>query len=471
MYRSLSQIRQALQERRISLPDLLEHYLLRIQEHQALNAWVEVFEDRARKQAAGMQVLLEEGKAGPLCGAFISIKDNLCLEGQHVTAASGILQGFVSPYTATALERLEAAGAIILGRVNCDEFGMGSSNEHSIYGPVKNPLDPERVPGGSSGGSAAAVASGTCLASIGSDTGGSIRQPAGFCGVSGFKPSYGRISRWGLLAYASSFDQIGIIAHEVADVQAMYTVMCGPDGKDDTTAYHPPVPTKSPSKKLAVFKEALHHPGMDAGVKTMVLDHLEFLKVQGFQVEEVPFALLDQLIATYYILTTAEASSNLSRYDGVRYGHRSEAATDLSSMYKKSRTEGFGKEVQRRILLGTFVLSAGYQEAYYQQAQKVRRLIREATVEILKDYDALVLPIAPGVAWKMGEKSGDATSMYLADIFTVHANLCGLPAYCLPIGAHPVNGMPVGIQYTGPQWGEDALLELVAEVNTAMTHE
>lgn len=455
----------------MTLPDLLEYYLERIRRHQELNAWVEVFEDRARAQAKAMQALWDQGNAGPLCGAFISIKDNLCLAGHQVSAGSGILKGYVSPYTATALERLEAAGAIILGRVNCDEFGMGSSNEHSVYGAVKNPLDLERVPGGSSGGSAAAVAAGTCLASIGSDTGGSIRQPAGFCGVAGFKPSYGRISRWGLLAYASSFDQIGVIAHQVEDIQAFYAVMEGPDGKDETLAHSPPVPDKPVQKRLAILREALHHPGMDPEVRALAEQHLAELRAKGYQVDEVPFELLDQLVATYYVLTTAEASSNLSRYDGVRYGHRSESATDLASLYRKSRTEGFGKEVQRRILLGTFVLSAGYQEAYYQQAQKVRRLIAEATTDILNHYDALILPIAPGVAWKLGEKSGDATAMYLADIFTVHANLCGLPAYCLPIGKHPENGLPVGIQYTGAQWGEAALLDLVSQIAPVMPHE
>ena len=412
--------------------------------------------------AENLDKKIQQGKAGKLAGMVIGIKDNICYKNHKSSAGSKILEGFTSLYSATVVERLINEDAIIIGRLNCDEFGMGSSNENSAYGPVLNPLDITRVPGGSSGGSVAAVCADLCLAALGTDTGGSIRQPSSFCGTVGLKPSYGRVSRLGAIAYASSFDQIGPIAKSVEDVAIMMEVMAGKDGFD-STASSKPVPNYSQELginkkiKLAYIKECLESKGIDPEIKNKVFTFIENLKKEGHTVEPVSFDLLNYLIPTYYVLTTAEASSNLSRYDGVHFGYRSPNAVDLESTYKKSRTEGFGKEVKRRIMLGTFVLSAGYYDAYYAKAQKVRNLIRTKTNEILSQYDFILTPTTPTTAFKLGEKTSDPLTMYLEDIFTVQAPLAGLPAISLPLGKHS-NGLPFGFQIIGPMLQENLLL-------------
>src|ERR1051326_3426570 len=390
----------------------------------------------------------------------IALPIYICVKGQKVSASSKILEGFISPYSSTVAQRLLDADAIIIGRTNCDEFAMGSSNENSAFGNVLNPHDTSRVPGGSSGGSAVAVAAGLCLAALGTATGGSIRQPASFCGVIGLKPTYGRVSRYGIIAYASSFDQVGPLTHCVEDAAAILEAISGKDEYDSTLssvavpAYAEEI-KKGAAKKLriAYLKDCLEKEGLDPEIKKRALEIIGKLKEEGYVVEPVEFPFLDFLVPAYYVITTAEASSNLSRYDGIRYGYRSKNASDLESTYKKSRAEGFGKEVQRRIMLGTFVLSAGYYDAYYSKGQKVRRLLQNKTNEILKNYDAILLPTTPGTAFKFGENSADPIKMYLEDIFTVQANLTGMPAISLPLGKHG-NGLPFGVQLIGKKFDE-----------------
>ncbi len=366
---------------------------------------------------------------------------------------------------ATAVARLLSEDAIIIGRLNCDEFGMGSSNEHSAYGKVLNPLDESRVPGGSSGGSAAAVSAGLCMVSLGSDTGGSVRQPADFCGVIGFKPGYGRISRHGLIAYASSFDQIGILGTDTSDIALCLEIMAGPDGMD-ATANQTEIPAYSrllsnDSKfRIAYSDEALDHPSVDPEISAGIRRFMETLQAEGHSLHPVQLDFLDYIVPAYYVLTTAEASSNLSRYDGIRYGHRTRQKTDkLEEIYERSRSEGFGKEVKRRIMLGTFVLSTGYFDAYFTKAQQARQRICEKTSEIFREHDILLLPTSPFTAFHFGEKSEDATSMFLADIFTVYANLAGIPGISFPVDKHS-NGMPFGIQGLADRNGETSLLKL-----------
>jgi aspartyl-tRNA(Asn)/glutamyl-tRNA(Gln) amidotransferase subunit A len=471
-YNSLSDTQAAIQQGQTTCASLVEHYLERIEATRHLNIYLEVYEAEARQRAAELDEKFAQNpdSVGKLFGAVISLKDVICYANHEVTAGSKILKGFKSLFSATAVERLLAKDAIIIGRVNCDEFAMGSTNETSCYGPTRNAADPKKVPGGSSGASAVAVQAGTCLASIGSDTGGSVRQPAAFCGVVGFKPTYGRISRHGLLAYASSFDQIGILANSAADAALMLEVMAGPD-EYDATCSERPVEAYSKSNfdkpaRIAYFDTALDHPGMDEGVKKLTFDFIEKLRSEGHTVKPVGFEYLDYIIPAYYVLTTAEASSNLSRYDGVRFGHRADGAKDIQEMYKKSRTEGFGTEVKRRIMLGTFVLSAGYYDAYYAKAQQVRRLILERTEEILKDFDFILMPASPTPAWNIGEMADDPVAMYLADIFTVQANMVGMPAIALPIGQHPC-GLPVGVQLMAGRWQEAELLGFCAGLETA----
>lgn len=372
-----------------------------------------------------------------------------------------MLEGFTSLFSATAVERLLAEDVIIIGRTNCDEFAMGSTNENSCYGATKNAADPTKVPGGSSGGAAVAVQADTCLAALGSDTGGSVRQPAAFCGVIGFKPTYGRISRYGLLAYGSSFDQIGVFAHSIEDAALLLEIMAGADDFDSTASLQ----VESYSQQLyfnkkvriAYFKSALENESLDVEIKQTAFSLIQTLQKEGHTVEAVDFNYLDYIIPAYYVLTTAEASSNLARYDGIRFGYRSPNATNLDSTYKKSRTEGFGTEVKRRIMLGTFVLSAGYYDAYYTKAQQVRRLIADKTKEILQDFDFILMPAAPTTAWNLGEKIDNPVAMYLADIFTVQANMTGMPAVSLPIHTHS-NGLPIGLQLMADQWKESELL-------------
>ena len=426
---------------------------------QDLNAFLELFPHSALEQAARVDARVKAGDAGPLAGLVLSIKDNICYKDHTVSAASRMLQDFTSLYSATVVERLLAADAVILGRTNCDEFAMGSSNENSAYGPVKNPLNSSVVPGGSSGGAAASVAAGIVHAALGSDTGGSIRQPASFTGTVGFKPTYGRVSRYGLIAFASSFDQIGPFAHTVADAAALYQVMAGADPRDSTTSRKAvePLDLAHPGKlRIGYFREGLERAGMDPEVVAHLHAQLDRLRAEGHTVEAVEVPLLDHQVPTYYILATAEASSNLARFDGIHFGHRSAKAQGVEETYRLSRSEGFGPEVKRRILLGTFVLSAGYYDAYYAQAQRVRRILRNKTLEAFERFDLLLGPTCPTTAFAHGAVT-DPVAMYLQDIFTVQANLVGTPSISLPTGTHS-NGLPFGLQLMAAPFADARLL-------------
>lgn len=459
IYNSFSEIKSDLESGTTSCVALVNSYIETAESKKNLNVFLELFKSSSIEKAKLVDEKIKSKTAGRLAGMVIALKDNLCYKGHKVSASSKILEGFESLYSATVVERLLAEDAIIIGRCNCDEFAMGSSNENSAFGNTLNPLDIKRVPGGSSGGSAAAVAANMCIAALGTDTGGSIRQPASFCGVVGYKPSYGRVSRYGAIAYASSFDQIGPITKTVEDAALIMEVVAGLD-EYDSTASSKPVPVYSkelknnPSKlHVAYIKDCLENEGLNPEIKTRINDIISKLKAAGHTVEAVDFPYLDYLVPTYYVLTTAEASSNLARYDGITFGYRSKNATDLESTYKKSRSEGFGTEVKRRIMLGTFVLSSGYYDAYYSKGQKVRRLLKNKTNEILEKYDFIILPTTPGTAFEFGQKSADPIAMYLEDIFTVQANITGLPAISLPMGKHS-NGLPFGIQVIGKNFAD-----------------
>ena len=453
---------------KISCVQLVEESIKAIEAKKQLNAFLEVFNESALAQAKLVDEKIKSKTAGKLAGVVIGLKDNICYKGHKVSCSSKILEGFESLYSSTVVERLLAEDAIIIGRLNCDEFAMGSSNENSAFGKVLNPLNEKTVPGGSSGGSAAAVAANLCHVTLGSDTGGSIRQPASFTGTVGLKPTYGRISRWGLIAYASSFDQIGPITKTVEDAALLLEIMSGKD-EYDTTASQKAVGqyvnalSETKKYKVAYLKECVESNGLDPEVKKQTLAALDKLKNDGHTVTAVDFPYLDFLVPTYYVLTTAEASSNLSRFDGVHFGYRSPNATDLESTYKKSRSEGFGKEVKRRIMLGTFVLSAGYYDAYYGKAQKVRNKIRQKTREILAQHDFIVTPSTPGTAFEFGKNSTDPIKMYLEDIFTVQANIVGCPAISVPNGTHS-NGLPIGLQIMGRDFEEGNLLNLANQI-------
>ena len=443
----------------------VQFYLEQIKSQQDLNAYLEIFADEALTRANALDAQRVEGKPmGPLHGVVVGIKDVISYKGHALSAASKMLENYTAVYSATAVERLIAAGAIIIGRQNCDEFAMGSSNENSAFGPVKNAANPSLVAGGSSGGSAVAVQANLCMVSLGSDTGGSVRQPADFCGVVGFKPSYGRISRYGLIAYASSFDQIGILSKNITDAAMVLEVIAGADDFDSTVSARK-VPTYSQSiqavgakKKIAYFKETLTHPGLDPEIKNQIEHQIETLRAAGHHVEALDFDLLNFIVPTYYVLTTAEASSNLSRFDGIRFGHRtSHQVDDLNALYTLSRTEGFGAEVQRRILLGTFVLSAGYFDAYFTKAQQVRQKLVDFTKQVFEQYDFIISPTVPTTAFKLGMQHQSATEIFLADIYTVYANLVGIPSISLPLYTHS-NGMPFGLQVMSASFEEAALL-------------
>jgi aspartyl-tRNA(Asn)/glutamyl-tRNA(Gln) amidotransferase subunit A len=462
-YSSLNEIKSGLQSGKFTLEVLVKYYLGQIELNAHLNAFNEVFAEEALSRAKDVQHRLQLGTAGRLAGMVIAINDNICYKGHQVTASSKILKGFRSLYSSTVVERLLAEDAIIIGRCNCDEFAMGASNESSFFGPVKNHADHTKVSGGSSGGSAVAVQAGMCHAAIGTDTGGSVRQPASFCGLVGLKPTYGRVSRHGLIAYASSFDQAGPITRSIEDAALLLEVMAGADAYDSTMSAAP-VPSYSADlkktdgkKKIAYLQESLSSPGVDAEVKNSLIRAIEKLRADGHTVKPIAFEYLDYMVPAYYILVTAEASSNLARYDGVHYGYRSPAATDLASTYKRSRSEGFGKEVKRRIMLGTFVLSAGYYDAYYAKAQKMRRLIQEKTNKILEEYDFILAPTAPEPAYDIGKEEKDPVVNYLADIFTVQASLTGAPAISLPAGNN-ARGLPLGLQLLTKHFGEQELL-------------
>lgn len=467
-FNSLTEVRHELAAGTTSCRQLVEYYLDNIHRKQHLNAFLEVWPEEARAQAEAVDAKLAAGTAGKLAGMVIGLKDVLAYEGHALQSSSHILDGFKSLFTGTAVQRLLDEDAIVIGRQNCDEFAMGASNETSYFGPARNELDPERVPGGSSGGSAVAVQADMCLASIGSDTGGSVRQPAAFCGIVGFKPTYSRISRYGLIAYASSFDQIGTLTRSVEDAALLLEVMAGADNFDSTVSQRE-VPaysqqlTPAPRYRIGYIRDCLERPGLNPEIKAATEQALEQMRGQGHLVEAVDFPYLDFIVPTYYILTTAEASSNLSRYDGVKFGYRAPDATDLESLYKKTRAQGFGPEVQRRIMLGTFVLSASYYDAYYTKAQKVRRLIKEKTDELLREYDFLVLPTTPTTAFHIGDVNKDTLAMYLADIFTVQASLAGVPAISVPNGTDS-QGLPIGLQMLSGAFREEHLLAFASTV-------
>ena len=449
---------------------LVEEAISLIAQKKHLNAFLEVFDVSARELAKKTDEKIKAGTAGKLAGVIIGLKDNICYKGHKVSASSKILEGFESLYSATVVERLLAEDAIIIGRLNCDEFAMGSSNENSAYGNVLNPLDEKCVPGGSSGGSAVAVAANLCHVTLGSDTGGSIRQPASFTGTVGLKPTYGRVSRFGLIAYASSVDQIGPITKSVGDCALVLEIISGADKNDNTSSsqkvevYNQGL-SADKKFKFAYLKECVEAEGLDPEVKQAVLKQIEWLKNNGHVVEAVDFPYLEFLVPTYYVLTTAEASSNLSRFDGIHYGYRTKNATDLESTYKKSRSEGFGKEVKRRIMLGTFVLSAGYYDAYYSKGQKVRRVIQEKTKEILNNFDFILTPSTPGTAFEFGKNSADPIKMYLEDIFTVQANITGVPAISVPCGIHS-NGLPMVLQIMANYFEEGKLLNIASKIKS-----
>lgn len=484
-FTSIKDYHAALNAEHTTCTQAVKYYLDQITAHENLNAYLEVFSEEALEQAVILDADRKQGKKpGKLHGVIIGIKDVLSYKGHRLSAASKILENYTAVYSATAIQKLLDEGAIIIGRQNCDEFAMGSSNENSAYGPVKNAIDNSKVPGGSSGGSAVAVQAGLSMISIGSDTGGSVRQPADFCGVVGLKPSYGRISRYGLIAYASSFDQIGIFSKTIDDAALVLEVMSGED-EFDSTVSSKPVPAYSKlieskelestekessqtekatnPKKVAYFKETLFHPGLDPEIKTKIESYLNDLTAKGYIVEAIDFSLLSYLVPTYYVLTTAEASSNLSRFDGIKFGHRTkESITDLNDLYKKTRTEGFGEEVQRRILLGSFVLSAGYFDAYFTKAQQVRQKLVDLTNTVFSKYDFIVSPTVPTTAFGLGAHNHSATEMFLADIYTVYANLVGIPAISIPLFTHS-NGMPFGLQVMSASFNEVSLLSFSKE--------
>lgn len=458
MYKSFAEVKNALASGS-SVLGIVESYLTKINQHAHLNAFIEVFEQSAKENALRVDEKIKKGTAGRLAGMVIGLKDNLAYKNHKVSAASKILEGFESIYTATAVQRLIDEDAIIIGRLNCDEFAMGSSNENSAFGPVKNHLNTNCVPGGSSGGSAVATGANLCTATLGSDTGGSIRQPASFTGTYGLKPTYGRISRYGLIAYASSFDQIGPITNTLEDAALLLEIMGGDDEYDATVSSQPieKFSAFEPIKplKIAVISESLEAEGIDVEVKQCMDALIAKLKEKGNTVENVSFPYLDYMVPAYYVLSTAEASSNLARFDGVHFGHRSQNAQGVEATYKKSRSEGFGPEVQRRIMAGTFVLSHGYYDAYYTKGQKVRRVLQNKTNDIFKQYDLILLPTTPSTAFELNAVK-DPINMYLQDIFTVHANLTGNPAISLPLGKHS-NGMPFGVQVMANHFDEKQL--------------
>ncbi len=463
-YISFAEIQADIQLGNTTCQALVAHYLSNIEKKNGLlNAFVDVYSDEAHQQAVLIDEKIKGGTAGRLAGMVIGIKDVLCYQNHGLQAGSQILDGFKSQFTATAIQRLIDEDVIIIGRQNCDEFAMGSSNENSSFGIVRNAADPNCVPGGSSGGSAVAVQSDMCLASIGSDTGGSVRQPAAFCGLVGLKPTYGRISRWGLVSYGSSFDCIGPITKTVDDAALLLEIMAGEDDYDSTVSskqidkYTDLKAITNTKFKIGYFKEGLKSEGLQPEIQEKTAQFLQLIREEGHEVEEINFPLIKYFLPTYYILTTAEASSNLSRYDGIRYGHRNMKAKDLISLYKLSRSNGFGKEVRKRIMLGTFVLSASYYDAYYTKAQKVRRMIQEQTKMLFEKFDFVVMPTTPTTAFKIGDKTADPLQMYLADIFTVQANVTGYPAISIPNGTDN-QGLPIGVQIMVAPFEEHKLL-------------
>ncbi|RKY67028.1 MAG: Asp-tRNA(Asn)/Glu-tRNA(Gln) amidotransferase GatCAB subunit A [Candidatus Latescibacterota bacterium] len=452
--------------------DLVASVLRRIREVEPLvHAYISLDEEGALRKAEEVDARVARGEeVGVLAGVPVAVKDNICIKGMRTTCASKILENFVSPYDATVVEKLKAADAVFLGKTNLDEFAMGSSTENSYFGPTRNPHDPERVPGGSSGGSAAALAAGEAVLALGSDTGGSIRQPASFCGVVGLKPTYGRVSRYGLVAFASSLDQIGPMAKNVKDTALLLNVISGYDPRDSTSA---PVEVPDFTKALDEGIEGIRiglpreyfAEGLEDEVREKVLEAVDILKGEGAEVVEVSLPHTKYAIATYYIVAPAEASSNLARYDGVKYGFRAEGR-DLYEMYCNTRSQGFGEEVKRRIMLGTYTLSAGYYEAYYLKALKVRTLIKQDFEEAFETCDLLATPTSPTVAFRLGEKVADPLTMYLSDVYTVSVNLAGLPGISVPCGSS--DGLPVGLQLIGRPFDEETLLRVAHVVERSL---
>ncbi|MBI3112297.1 MAG: Asp-tRNA(Asn)/Glu-tRNA(Gln) amidotransferase subunit GatA [Ignavibacteriales bacterium] len=453
-----------------SCEGITREYLAAAERGKGLNALLAVFPERALEQARSVDKKLSAGTAGPLAGMVMTVKDVICQKGEKVTCGSKILENFVSPYDATVVERLRSADAILLGKTNMDEFAMGSSTENSAFGRVKLPQDESRVPGGSSGGSAVAVKAGISTTSLGSDTGGSIRQPAAFTGVVGLKPTYGRVSRFGLVAFASSFDSIGPFALTTKDAARVLGVIAGYDPADSTSV-NVPVPDYGASLNKEVKGLRVGIPGeyftdaLDSEIRAAIERRLDVLRSNGAVIREVSLPHTEYTIATYYILATAEASSNLARYDGARYGFRAGGVKDLTEMYVQSRSKGFGPEVKRRIMLGTYVLSAGYYDAYYRKGQKVRRLIQNDFIEAFKNVDCLITPTTPSTSFKAGEKSNDPLQMYLSDVFTTSANLAGIPGISIPCGTDQ-QGLPIGLQILGKQFDEATILRVADFLET-----
>lgn len=466
-FTNIASLQADLEAAKITTVEVVNHYLANIEASKDLNIYVEVFSAMASEVAKQQDEARQNGQPlGKLAGVVISVKDVICVKDQKVSAASKMLENFVSPYDATVIERLLAEDAILIGRTNCDEFAMGSGNENSVYGPTKNAADPSRVPGGSSGGAAVAVQANTCMLALGSSTGGSVRQPANFCGVYGIKPTYGRVSRHGLIAYGSSFDVIGLLGKNPKDMALVLNIIAGAD-QFDSTAPNRLVPryqnmSGGGRKRIAYFPAVMESSGIDQSIKSSLEKTMAELTAAGHELVPVDFDLFDYVVPTYYVLTTAEASSNLSRFDGLRYGYRHPDAKTLEEAYRMSRSEGFGLEVQRRILLGTFVLSSGYYEAYYGRAQKVRRLIRDQLKEILTENDFILMPVSPSLPWRIGEQVDDPVANYLADIYTVLANLAGLPGISIPTGMESSTGLPLGYQLLADNWQEGELLAFAA---------
>jgi len=469
---SFSQLQVLLQQGAITCTAVVEQCLSNIVRGAHLNAFLRTYAKEAKQQAAAIDQQYSVARLPELAGMIVGLKDLLCYKDHPIQAASKILEGFISQFSATAVQRLIDKHAIIIGHQNCDQFGMGSSNENSAFGPVYNALDTNRVPGGSSGGSAVAVQAHMCHVSLGTDTGGSVRQPAAFCGLVGLKPTYARISRHGLIAYASSFDTIGIITNNVQTCAVVLDAIAGPD-EFDSTVSHRPVPAYAAQlnfdtkARVAYFPLALVHPGLQPAIREQTQATLDKLRQTGHQVEAVDFPLLEYALPTYYILANAEASSNLARFDGVRYGYRNSEHTTVAEMYRKTRTQGFGQEVQRRILTGTFVLSADYYDAWYVKAQQVRRLIKEQLEEIFATYDFIVLPTTSTTAFEIGKYTQNPLSMYLADLYTVPASLAGVPAISIPNGTDK-DGLPIGLQVIAPAF-EEAKLLAFAQYLTELT--
>ncbi len=463
-------IKEELSTRKITVEKLTQDYLTTIEKKKHLHALLAVFPERAIKQAQVIDKKLNYGNAGPLAGMVISIKDAICIKDEKITCGSKILENFISLYDAEVVRRLKNADAVIIGKNNMDEFSMGSSTENSAYGRVKLPQDETRVPGGSSGGSAVAVKSGMSTTSLGSDTGGSIRQPAAFCGVVGLKPTYGRVSRYGLVAYASSFDTIGPLALTTKDAATVLQVIAGYDPNDSTSAK---IPTPNyishltkdiKGLRVGIPKEYFGE-ALDLEIRQAIEKKLDDLRNNGAIIKEINLPHTEYTIASYYILSTAEASSNLARFDGARYGYRSEKTSNLSEMHVKSRSEGLGTEVKRRIMLGTYVLSAGYYEAYYRKGQKVRRLIKEDFDKAFSQVDCLIAPVTPTTAFKADEKVNDPLLMYLSDIYTTSANLAGIPSISIPCGKDQ-HGLPIGVQMLGKQFDESTILKVADFLET-----